>query len=155
MPRFTPNPEAASAGPLILDKDDYSFEIVKASAFIFDKNPEKISHGVQFQLKIATEGQYKGKTLIARCFQHTPASEDMAKKFLLCAAGYDPNKKEDEERFNAEFGAKDWSYDTDDKSVGDGWASFNGKIIAGMAQEPKLADGGQMNQNINWKPYAP
>jgi hypothetical protein len=154
MPRFTPNPEAASAGALILDKDDYTFEITKASPFIFDKNPDKISHGVQYSLKIVSEGSAKGKTITARLFMHSTAAEDMSKKFLMCAAGYNPSRKDEEDRFNAEYGPKDWGYDTDDKSVGGGWDSLVGKLLVGQAGEPK-ENNGMLNQNFAWKVYNP
>ena len=156
MPRYTPNPAENTAGALILEKADYAMEITKLSAFIFDKNPDKISHGVQATCKIVTEGEYKGKTINSRLFYHSSGAADMSKKFLMAALGLNPAFKADEERFNSEFGASDWAYDTDDKSLGSGWDVLVGKIIGAAAGEPKLdAASGMMNQNFSWKPYAP
>jgi hypothetical protein len=154
MPRFQPNPEAATAGALILDKGEYAFEVKKLSPFIFDKDPNKISHGVQATLTVVTEGQYKGKTINARMFMHTSAAEGMSKQFLLSALGLNPARRDEEERFNSEYGAGDWSYDTDDKSLGSAWDVLLGKILTGVAGEPK-ENNGMLNQNFSWRPYNP
>lgn len=152
MPKYTVNPTEATAGQVILEKGEYAFEITKVAPFIFDKNPEKISYGVGATVKVTTDGPFKGKTIQARCFQHSDGARDMSKRFVMAALGFDVKQ---EDLFNAEFGGSDWSFDTDDKSVGDAWRQLEGKILRGDAQEVKMDNQGNQNQNINWKLYSP
>lgn len=153
MPRFTAAPGDANSAQLILDKDTYNFEIGKPTTFIFDKDPNKISYGVQYPLTVISEGKYKGKTISFRCFDHTQGSKDMYKRFLVAAEGFNPQKQEEEEQWNAQYSQKDWSFDTDTKIVGDGWLVPVGKIITADA-DIKEKDG-NMNQQLNFKPYLP
>lgn len=158
MPRFNPDPTKATGAPIQLTKDTYTFEIGEASPFQFDKDPTKISYGVQYKLTVVSEGPFKGKSIFARLFQHTDGAQDMAKKFLLAAAGLNPNKPESDTQWNEAYGAKDFSFSIEgqNKSVGDGWNTWKGQMIVADADlKPSEKDASQMNQQLNFKPYLP
>ena len=153
MPKFNHNPSDSNAAQLVLEKDTYNFEIGKPSVFIFDKDPNKVSYGVQYPLTVMSDGKYKGKKIFFRCFQHTDGSRDMAKRFLVAAEGFNPQKQEEEEKYNEAYASKDWGFDTDAKTYGDGWEIPVGKLVTADA-DIKEKDG-NMNQNLNFKPYLP
>lgn len=153
MPRFNPDPTKATAGMLILPKDSYTFELGEPKAFIFDKNPEKVSYGIQYPLIVASEGQFKGRTVMHRLFLHSDAAAGMAKQFQMIAAGYAPLKPGSESAWNDENGGKDWSFDTDDKSVGSGWHELKGKIVS--ADVDIVEREGNQNQTFKFRVYEP
>ncbi len=149
MPAFKYDPNKATAGQLILPKGSYNFQLGKPATFIFNKDPNKISYGVQYPLTVMTDGPFKGKSTTFRCFLHTEGACDMAKRFQVAAAGMS-NKQDDD--FNAKYGMKDFGYDTDTKIVGDGWKEFQGAMITADC-DVKMGENNQENQQFNFRPY--
>lgn len=152
MPRFNPDPTQASGGITNLPKDSYTFEVSNFKAFDMSKDlpdgSRKESYGVQFEAKVVSEGAYKGRKIYPRLWLHNDGSRNAAKGFLLAVTGYTSRQ---ENEWNGEYGGKDWSFDTDDKSVGSGWHELSGKLIAADVDVKMLGD--MESQTIRWRIY--
>jgi hypothetical protein len=113
----------------VFPKDRYEFTIGEPKTFFGQNAKGADSYGVRYPLTIA-DGPYKGKRTIISLWQQSEGAQSMAKQFLMAALGYGKGRAE-EVRFDEEWGAKDWSFDTDSGTVGDAWRELTGNRIVG------------------------
>lgn len=127
MPRFTPDPTKVASGFLTYPKGTYRVELGQAQSFISKNKAGVENHGVKFTGKIVSSidnPAFVGKPHPITCYQHTEGSEAFSKAIQMAALGC----KKDAE-FDAKFGTEDWTYNTDDKSAGEGWHKMDGQVI--------------------------
>ncbi len=156
--RFNPNPTQATAGYLVLPKDFYTFEVDSLVPVLYDKDPNAVRHGIQVRLIVKTDGVFKGKAVSVFLGQHDEMNQSITKRFQMAATGANPANSSEEEKWNEEFGPKDWSYSIEgsNKSVGDAWAGLKGAIIcADCDVRADKNDASKQYQSFNWKPYLP
>lgn len=134
MPRYENSPAAVSATIEVFPKDDYLFILGEPKVFSgvtkSGKNAGKENYGVGFSLTVK-DGEKEGKRQFTRCFESSEEAQAMSKQFKMAVLGYDRTKA-DEARFNAEWGSKDWSFDTDSGAVGDAWREMTGRLVVGI-----------------------
>lgn len=144
MPRFEPNPSTATAGFPIYPEGEYEVVIGEPVSFLSPgKDGKQDNYGVRFKSTIG-EGDKKGKQIMINCYQHTEESCNFAKQVQMAALGY---KKNDEDKFNAEQGSADWSFNTDDKSAGEAWHKMQGQRVMVMLAV-KMGQNGEEQQQI-------
>lgn len=150
MPRFTPNPTEASGGLSNLPKDSYTLKVISAKGF---KNKEGDKHGVRVGLEVISDGAQKGKKIYPAFYMHNDGGMNMTKAFQLAVTGYTVKQEDD---WNAKFGSKDFGYDTDDGSVGNGWSELQGQIVsADLDVTVSKTDATTEFQSFKWRPYNP
>lgn len=154
MPRFENSPANVSASIEVFPKDDYEFIVGEPKTFFGQtksgKNQGKDSYGVRFSIAVG-KGDYQGKRQVISLYQQSEESQGMGKQFIMAVLGYDKGKAE-EERFNADWGGKDWSFDTDSGSVGDAWRELTGNRVIGTL-DTKVGDNGDEQQVYKqWRP---
>jgi hypothetical protein len=130
MPRFTPDPTKVTTGFPVYPKGSYVVEIGEPKTFF---NPGKDgkgdNFGVRFAGKIVEPTEFAGKPYSIQCMQHTEGSQSFSKNYQMAALGYNPSDNDSQAAFNTEKGMADWSFNTDDNTVGDGWHEMKGKVI--------------------------
>lgn len=156
MPRYENSPAAVSATIQVFPKDDYLFIVGEPKVFSgvtkAGKNAGKDNYGIGFSLTIK-DGQFANKRTFTRCFESSEEAQGMSKQFKMAVLGYGKSRAE-EERFNKEWGAKDWSFDTDSGAVGDAWREMTGKVVIG-ALDMKLDDNDNETQVFKaWRPLS-
>jgi hypothetical protein len=129
---FTFDPTAVSANIEVLPKGEYEFVVGEPQSFIRKNKKGADSWGIRFPLVLAEDanGKKKGTRIFYNTYQSSEGAQAIAKQFLMAANGYG-RKEEDEQRFNEEFGGKDWGYNPPAKTVGDAWMSVKGKRVKG------------------------
>lgn len=142
MPRFQPNPTSVDAGFPVYPAADYEIILGDPKSFYRPgKNGKADNYGVTFRSTIA-EGDKQGKPIMINCYMHTPESEGFSKQIQMAALGY---PKDAEDKFNAEVGAGDWSFNTDDNSVGEEWTKMKGTRLI-VTLTVKMGEGGVQQQ---------
>lgn len=149
MPRYESNPSAVQSSIEVLPKDDYEFVVGEPKAF--ERTGAKgVNYGVRYGLTVGS-GDYNGKRTVVTLYEHTEGAQSMAKRFKMAALGYAGGRAE-EKRFDAEWGGKDWSFDTDSGSVGDAWRELVGQRVVGSL-DVRMDDNGNENQDFKgWRP---
>lgn len=128
MPNFQPDLTQVTVNFPILEKGDYEILVGEPKAFIRDKSDGSgQSYGVRYPLQLAEDypGYKKGTRLAP--FNGVMSSEggqSFAKRFLMACLGF-KSSKTDEKRFDETFKGDDWSFDTDNGTVGDMWRKAN------------------------------
>ena len=150
MPRFEHNPSAVTTSIEVFPKDDYEFTIGEPKTFFRQNAMGNDSYGVRIPLTIAT-GDYSGKRTLMSLYFQSEGAQSMAKQFQMAALGYQRGRNE-ELRFNEEWGAKDWSFDTDAGSVGDAWRELVGGRIVGSLDVSMSDTGDEQQQFKGWRP---
>jgi len=144
MPQYQPDLTTVAAGFELLPDGVYEFKIGPPKPW--EKNdPDKgLSHGVRYLLEVREllEGEdaslVKGKKSIFTCRCHDDIGMSFSKQFVMAALGY---SGKEEAKFNEDMKEADWSYDTEDLSVGDIWEAVAGKIVvATLGTRPNLKD---------------
>lgn len=153
MPRFDFNPADASSGIQIYPKGEYIITLGEATSFYAaGKNGKADNAGVIFRAKIA-EGEKKGKPVMVRCYYHTQEARDYSKSIQMSALGYTPRKNGEDERFNKDKSGLDWTFNTDDKSCGEGWHSMSGQSIKWEADiSINIETGEQQQKTLSYNP---
>lgn len=142
MPRFTPNPAAATAGFPIYPAGEYEVVIGEPKSFFREgKDGKAANYGITFRSTIA-EGEYAGKPIMLNCYMHTLESEGFSKQIQMASLGYTKDK---EDTFNTDCGSLDWSFDTDNGSAGEAWHKMKGTRII-VALDVKMGNGGEQQQ---------
>lgn len=157
MPRYESNPAAVRSSLEIFPTDDYNFIIGEPKSFQGEtkngKNKGNINYGVRISLTVA-DGDFKGKRYIKTLYEHNEGSQSVGKQFKMAALGYGKGQEE-EARFDADWGGKDWSFDTDTASVGDAWREMSGKRVTGSLEKEIATDGSgtESQKEKGWRPY--
>lgn len=129
MPIYNNDPSKVVAGFTVLPKDSYEFIVGEPKAF--EKTGQKgVNYGVRFPLVVATGPMEGTKAQPHVCYEHTQDAEAFGKQFKMAALGFGKGREE-EKRFDKEYGGKDWSFDTDSGGVGDAWREMVGKRVIG------------------------
>lgn len=158
-PRFEFDPTNEVASIPVLPKDDYEFQIGEPSTFMRKNNKGDDSFGIRYPLTVM-EGPQKGKRIFLSTYYQSDGGRSMAKQFKMAAYGYQRGQ-EGERQFDADMQGADWSFNTDDRSIGDAYREMTGKRVRGSldVQPAKDADGnptGEQNQNFKaWFPLSP
>lgn len=157
MPRYEFSPDAVSASIEILQKGEYEFIIGEPKSFMRKNRKGEDSYGVRFPLVLAedTNGHKKGTRIFFNTYQQSEGAQAIAKQFLLAAMGYKRNDQQEEQRFNEEMAGKEWGFNTDDGTVGDGWMEVKGKRIVGDLDVGIIEETQQQQQNFRagcWSP---
>jgi|SRR5690606_17291760 len=154
MARFTPNMSKETAGVPNLSKDDYEFIIRDGKPFERQNAKDETVWGITYILEVASDGQFKGKTIPISLYMHSEKSGSLNKQFLMAAHGYDNNPTA-EEAFNNEFANDDgYSIDTDNETMGEYWSSIVGKRIEASASVvPQRDDPNVMQNRFKWRPF--
>ena len=132
MPRYDFSPDAVSASIEILQKGEYEFIIGEPKSFMRKNRKGEDSYGIRFPLVIAedTNGHKKGTRIFFNTYQQSEGAQAIAKQFLMAACGFKRNQEQEQE-FNRSMEGKDFGFNTDDGSVGDGWMEVKGKRVKG------------------------
>lgn len=146
MPRYNPDPSKVAFGFAKYEKGIYRLEIGEPKAFAFkDKtDPTKeTSWGVRLPAKVIASDDYPamvGKQFNPiNLFKHSEGGETYSKGVEAAILG----AKNDEE-WNNKYLGMDFSYNTDDGSVGDYYHLLKGKIVdveCGEPEKPKDKQG--------------
>lgn len=150
MPRFEPRPSAVTTSIEVFPKDDYEFIIGEPKTFFRQNAKGNDSYGVRVPITIGA-GEYQGKRTFVSLYFQSEGAQSMAKQFQMAALGYGKGRAE-EQRFDADWGAKDWSFDTDSGSVGDAWRELVGNRVTGSL-DVSISDAGDEQQQFKgWRP---
>ena len=152
MPRFEHNPSAVTTSIEVFPKDDYEFVIGEPKTFFGQNAKGNDSYGVRLPLTIGS-GDYQGKRTIMSLYFQSEGAQSMAKQFQMAVLGYGKGRAE-EQRFNADWGGKDWSFDTDTGSVGDAWRELVGQRVIGSLDTRMGDNGDEQQQFKGWRPLA-
>lgn len=154
MPKYTADPTAVSASVTILPKDDYLFSIGRPKAFERTATKGHQSYGVRFPLTVV-DGPQKGKTVLYSIYLHSDGGASMGKRFQMAVAGLKVDQA-NEAVFNEGAAGQDWSYDTDDGSVGSAYAEYEGKHVeCDLDVEMVKNDKGDEVQSQVWGTFRP
>lgn len=129
MPRFENSPANVVASMEVFPKDDYLFVVGEPKPFFRQNSKGQDSYGLRVSLTIK-DGPYEKKRTVASFYMHSEGAQMMTKQFQMAVLGYGKGRQE-EQRFDAEWGGKDWSFDTDSGAVGDAWRELTGKLVYG------------------------
>lgn len=150
MARYEFDPSVVQSGFEVFPKGEYELQVGQPKAFERTNNKTgKTSFGVRFPLTVGS-GDYKGKRAMFTYYLHTEGGQQMGKRFLMAALGYD-RKQEDE--FNKAMAGADWAYDTDSGAVGDAWRKATGARVLGTADVQQNTETDEEQQN--WKSFRP
>lgn len=151
MPRFEPNPASVVTSIEVFPKDDYEFIIGEPKTFFRQNQKGEDSYGIRISLSIGAGDYEKKRTLVSLYFQ-SEGAQSMAKQFQMAALGYAKGRAE-EQRFDKDWGAKDWSFDTDSGGVGDAWRELVGQRVIGSLDVSINNNTGDEQQNFKgWRP---
>lgn len=150
MPRYEASPAAVTASLEVFPKDDYLFIVGEPKTFARVNSKGNDSFGVRVSLTIR-DGQYEGKRAIHSLYFQSEGAQSMAKQFQMAVLGYGKGRAE-EQRFNADWGAADWSFDTDSGTVGDAWRELVGKLVTGSLDVTISEQGDEQQQFKGWRP---
>lgn len=153
MPRFAPDPSKTTIGFPVYPKGRYTVILGEPKSFYkaATQAGKQDNHGVRFTSKISG-GEFDGKVFMINCYMHTPDSEGFSKVVEMAALGYNPRDNKEQERFNAEKGHLDWSYNTDDNTCGDGWHEMKGKAIYADLDTSIGQDGSEQQKVVAFSP---
>lgn len=155
MPRYEPDPSKVSATIVVLPKDRYEFIVGEPKAY--ERTTKKNSlqqYGVMFPLTVA-EGPLKDKKIFFNGGQDNDIAQSVTKQFCMAAMGFSLNEQ-GEADFNHKYNHDDWSYNTDDKSVGEFWKKLKGKRV-NCDVDITMADDGsgtQYQKFVKWHPLS-
>lgn len=153
MPRFEHNPANVAASIEVFPKDDYEFIVGEPKPFHgitkSGKNEGKENYGMRFALSIG-RGDYQGKRTVYTIFEHNEGSQSVGKQFKMAVLGFGKGRAE-EQRFDAEFGGKDWSFDTDSGEVGDAWREMTGQRVTGSLDVEQGQNGDEQQSWKGWR----
>lgn len=153
---FNFDPNNVSATLEVLPKGEYEFEIRSKKSFLKQSGEDKHdSYGVRYNLTCTLAGQGRedcvGKKVIFSTYMQSEGGQAMAKQFIMAALGYGKTRAE-EERFNREQGAKDWTFDPNDGSVGEAYNQLDGaRIIGGLDIQQNKNTEEPMQNFKNWR----
>ena len=150
MPRFEHNPSEVTTSMEVFPKDDYEFVLGEPKTFFRVNAKGNDSYGVRFSLTVG-DGTFKGKRTMISLYFQSEGARGMAKQFQMAALGYGKGRSE-EQRFDKEWGGKDWAFDTDDSSTGDAWRELTGARVIGSL-DTRMGDNGDEQQDFKgWRP---
>lgn len=137
MPRFQSDPSKTTFGIPIMQKGIYRLEFGEPKPFAAkDDKGEYKNWGVRYSTKVINSEDHPeviGKPFgIINLYDHSEGAQSYSKQVEAAVLGV-----ETDEEFNAEFGNEDWSYNTDDGTVGSGYHLLKGKVVDVMCGEPK------------------
>lgn len=150
MPRFEANPASVTTSLEVFPKDDYEFVIGEPKTFFRQNSKGGDSYGIRLPLTIGT-GDYQNKRTLVSLYFQSEGAQSMAKQFQMAALGYGKGRTE-EERFNKDWGGKDWSFDTDSGAVGDAWRELVGNRVVGTLDVTISDSGDEQQQFKGWRP---
>lgn len=150
MPRYEASPAAVTSSIEVFPKDDYLVVIGEPKPFERTAKAGHQSYGLRVSCTIK-EGEFEGKRTVATLYMHNEGSQSMTKQFQMAALGYGKGRAE-EQRFNAEWGSKDWSFDTDSGAVGDAWRELTGKLVIVSLDQQINEQGDEQQQFKGWRP---
>lgn len=125
--RYEHDPSKVVASLTILPKDDYEFVVGRPKAFERTASKGHQSYGIRFPLSVVG-GPQDGKKTVYTIYLQSDGGAQMGKRFQMAVAGFATNEK-NEKLYDAEVAGKDWSYNTDDGSVGEEWLAYEGKHV--------------------------
>lgn len=153
MPRFTPNPNDTTFGFIVYPLGIYRLEIGEPKSFYKKATEQDKSdnYGVRVNGKVISSNEHPelvGKNFPINMYMHTPDSEGFSKGIYARILG-----AENDDQFSSMgFGNLDWSYNTDDSSVGEGWHSLKGKVVDVEVGDPKVDKSGNPQTNVKaWR----
>lgn len=135
MPRYQPDPTKASFGFPLFQKGMYRLELGEPKSFAAKDGS---NYGVRVNGKVITSNDHPelvGKQFPISLYMHTEGAENYSKGVYAKALGC----KTDAE-FNEKYGGEDWSFNTDDASVGSGWHLLKGTVIDVVCGEPAVSE---------------
>ena len=150
MPRYEASPAAVTASLEVFPKDDYLFAIGEPKTFARTNSKGDPSYGIRLAHTIR-EGAFENKRAIVSLYFQSEGAVSMAKQYQMAALGYGKGRSE-EQRFNKEWGDKDWSFDTDNGTVGDAWRELTGRLIIGSLDVTISEQGDEQQQFKGWRP---
>jgi hypothetical protein len=123
MPRYEANPANDQAvGLTIVPNGDYELKVKRVASFERTNQDGKASYGVRLTVQ-ACEGEFAGKTLSPiTLYYHSDGGRGYSKTQLIAIAGFTS-----EADFNDWARDLDFGFDTESKSVNDGWNQLVGK----------------------------
>ncbi len=153
MPRFESyNPASITTAIEVFPKDQYEFVVGEPKPFAGTNQKGGDSYGVRFSLKVGA-GEYEGKKTIYSTYLQSEGAQAMAKQFQMAVLGYGKGRAE-EQRFNEDWGGKDWSIDFEAGTVGDAWRELVGNRVKGNLDVGVNTNSGDAQQQFKgWEPF--
>jgi hypothetical protein len=145
--RYESTPVEVTAGFQVFPEGDYTVEIMEPKAREYTAKDE-LKAGIGVALKIA-DGENKGKVMSYFGDELNEFGKAQNKALLLAANGL-TTKDEDQKKWNEENKDKDFSFNTADKTVGEGWLQLKGKAVVVHVGINTATDGsGKQFQKFN------
>lgn len=147
MPIYNNDPSKVVATFEVLPKDDY--ELIVGEPKAFEKTGQNgVNYGVRYGVTVGSGAMEGKKGQPVSCYQHSEGAQQFSKGFIMAALGFGKGRAE-EQRFDAEYGGKDWSFDTDSGQVGDAWRELTGKRVIGSYDIELNPNSGEQQQKVN------
>lgn len=153
MSRFNFPVADVAAGQEIFPPDTYNFEVGNSVKAFEGKEKEDgtKAYGIRLRLKIVSEGPHKNKGIPMSFYLHNEVSQQMTKRFIMAVLGY---SQKQEKEFDAAYGAKDWSFDTETGEVGEVYRELEGKLVTcELAIQPNKQTGDEQQNFKRWMVY--
>lgn len=151
---FSFDPSTVAATLEVLPKGDYELKVISKKSFLKQSGEDRHdSYGVRYTLQVtlAKDESYIGKKVIFSTYYQSEGGQAMAKQFLMAALGFGKTKSE-EERFNREKGALDWSFDPNEGTVGEAYNELDGaRVIGQLDVQPNNNSGEPMQNFKGWR----
>lgn len=154
MARYDFDPSKVTTGFVVYDEGPYEAICFDPATYHYDGGEGKTDRdGIKFSFQFA-EGDQKGKMVTFMPNFNDDFGMSQAKAVVMAALGYDPNKKEDEDKFNSEHGEDEWGLDTAAGFIGTGWTQIKGKRI-GMQLGVNIAKDGSGKKYQKFSKFYP
>jgi hypothetical protein len=146
--RYESTPVEVTAGFQVFPDGDYTVEIMEPKAREYTAKDE-LKAGIGVSLKIA-DGEHKNKVMSYFGDELNEFGKAANKRLLLASQGIKPNDEAGEKKWNEENKDKDFSFNTADKTVGEGWLQMKGKAVIVNVGVNNATDGsGKQFQKFN------
>ena len=154
---FSFDPSSVSATLEVLAKGEYEFKVLTCKSFLKQSGEDRHdSYGMRYTLQVTLVGRTgdpnaNGKKVIFSTYYQSEGGQSMAKQFLMACLGYGKTKAE-EERFNREQLGKDWNFNPNDGTYGEGYNDIVGSRVIGSLDVQKNVNTDEPMQNFKgWR----
>lgn len=156
MPRYEHNPTTSHITLAQLPKGTYQVQLGEPKAWIRAANPEKQTkeqYGIRYGITVTSDGEHKGKRQMIQFDYTNEWGQAFGKQLVMAALGYTLDEAS-EDKFNADYADKDWSFDPETGAVGDVYREVTGKNIM-VDTDIAIAKDGSGKQFVQFSGYKP
>lgn len=132
-PKYSADLSTVSTGFPVLKPGEYEFQVGDPQSFKRLAGEDKHeSYGIGVSLTVVEvidgDATAKGKKPYRQFYMQNKEGWGFAKAFVMACLGY-KNNDVDQQRFDNDVKGQDWSFNTDDKSVGEMWKKIRGTRV--------------------------